>query len=237
MTFEQMHKEAELLYESIDSSAAPGFTDEEWGQLLTIGQRKVVLNILKEGIRSNTFNSLALERLVLRDSYVGCFAGDNFYKNTDGTAAWRMTDPFEPKFFWVLDEFVNVVGGSDNIPVKHITYDFYTVNIKNPFREPNADIGYWILNYSTSTPLSATTNYPVFITNGEEVSAYVVIGVLHPDNYPIESGTTYPTVGGTEASCLNPSVHYMIVEESVKLARMSVVDTQGYQLALAEFAK
>lgn len=237
MTFEQMHSEAELLYESINSSAAPGFTDSEWGQLLTIGQRKVVFKILRSGVKRDTFNSRAIEKLVMKYSYIGGFFADDFYKNADGTAAWRLMNSVDPKFFWMLDEYVTVVGKTINVPVKHITYDFYNTNIKNPFRTPNIDEGYWLLHYSDFEPTDPASNIPVFITDGEEVNTYILIGVLHPDNYPIESGTTYPTVGGTDASCLNPSVHHMIVEEAVTLARMSVVDPQGYQLALAEFMK
>lgn len=239
MTFEQMHSEAELLYESINSSAAPGFTDSEWGQLLTIGQRKVVLKILRSGIERDTFNSRAIEKLVMKYSYLGpgSFIADTFYKNSDGTPAWRLINSVEPEFFWMLDEYVTVVGKTNHIPVKHITFDFYNTNIKNPFRTPSIEESYWLLTYSDFVPTEAASNTPVVITDGEEANSYVLIGVLHPDNYPIESGTTYPTVGGTDASCLNPSVHHMIVEEAVTLARMSVVDPQGYQLALAEFMK
>jgi hypothetical protein len=238
MTFEQMHSEAELLYESINSSAAPGFTDAEWAQLLTIGQRKVVLRILNEGINKNTFNQMALEKLVQSDVYTA-FTDDTYFRNADGTFAKRL-DPsvkvFESKFFWMLDEYVSTGTRSvTNIPVKHITYDYYRINLDNSYRTPSATEGYWILQNNTD-PLLSESSYPVFITDGIDVTEYCVIGVYHPDNYPIESGTTYPSTG-TQASILGEGAHYKIVEEAVTLARMSVTDPQGYQLSLAEFAK
>ena len=42
MTAEEMKYEGELLYESIASADAPGYTNKEWSHLLTAGQEKVV---------------------------------------------------------------------------------------------------------------------------------------------------------------------------------------------------
>jgi len=245
MTFEQMQVEAELLYESINSGGAPGFNYEEWGQFFTIGQRRIVLNILKEGITKNTFNRLAIEKLILRDDYSD-FIADSHFKNSDGSPAWILdnsTETFNSQFFWILDEYVDIGVGATlvtDIPVKHITYDFYRVNKSNPFRVPDSEEGYWILQYSgdidVDNPTSIDSILPVIITDGEQVTGYHIVGVIHPDNYPIVSGTVYP-LGGTHASCLNPSIHSKIVEEAVALARMSIVDPQGYQLALTDFNK
>jgi hypothetical protein len=86
-------------------------------------------------------------------------------------------------------------------------------------------------------PTASTDVTQVIITDGTALVGYYIIGVFHPDNYPIVSGIVYPTTSGTQASCLNPSIHYRIVEEAVTLARMSVVDQAGYQLAVTEFNK
>ncbi len=225
MTFNEMLTEAELLYESIDSSNAPGFTPEEWGKLFTIAQRKVVLKILDEGINKNTFNQLAIEPIVKSAVYVPD-AHSTHFVNSDGTFAQSLSTGIRPAFFWILDEYCKS-DSALNISLKRITYDFYRTNLKNPFRVPNVDEGFWILQYDGDQ---------VFITDGSVLSGYQVVGVDHPDNYPIVSGVVYPT-GGTHASMLNPSVHPQIVEEAVMLARMSVIDQAGYQLAAAEFEK
>ena len=227
MTFLEMQSEAELLYESIDSSDAPGFTAVEWGEFFTMAQRKVVLKILREGINKDAFNMLAIEKLVKSDSYTS-FVDSTHFRNTNGTMAKTLNivapgKPFNTKFFWVLDEYVNTATVS-NIEVVRITYDFYRSNLENPFRVPDIDEGFWMVHYN---------NLPVFITDGSALTGYYVVAVEHPDNYPIASGVAY----AGNASWLNISVHPRIVEEAVTLARMSVVDAQGYQLALAEFAK
>jgi hypothetical protein len=232
MTFNEMVTEAELLYESLNSSDAPGFTNEEWGQLFTVAQRKVVVKILEEGVEKNAFNQLAIEKLIQNTTYLAAsFDTDDHFLNSNNTVATRLDVVFNTKFFWILDEYVITATGT-NIPLKRITYDFYRVNIKNPFRIPSNVEGFWVLQYN---------NNPVFITDGTAITEYHIIGVEHPDgypdSYPIVSGVVYPTAGGTQASCLNPSVHPRIVEEAVTLARMSVNDAQGYQLAMAEFNK
>jgi len=230
MTFNEMRAEAELLYESIDSSNAPGFLDVEWGQFFTVAQRKIVMKILNEGINKNIHNQLAIEKLVQTDNYIDLTSTDTHYKNTDGTAAQTIdtgTKEFNLDFCWILDEYVNTAT-INNIPIKRITYDFYRTNLQNPFRIPDIEEGYWVLQFN---------NIPVFITDGTTLTSYYIVGVEHPDKYPISPGIVYPETTGTEASVLNKSVHSRIVEEAVTLARMSVVDAQGYQLALAEFAK
>ena len=320
MTFNELLSEAELLYESINSSNAPGFTAEEWGKFFTIGQRKVVLNILREGIEKSAFNQLAIEKLVQEDPYTSFSTdgvpitnvvitdiGDTFtkaghglvngdkvmlssivtttgidtyttyyvvnvagnvfqlsltsggavvtvaggdgtctvakfshFKNVDGSAAQRLNvgnKAFNTNFFWILDEYVTT-STYGNVPVRRITYDFYRRNLKNPFRKPDLEDEVWMIQFSLDDPTIATSTAPVFIVDAGTtvLTSYRVVGVNHPDNYPIVSGVVYPT-GGTHASCLNPSVHPRIVEEAVTLARMSVTDQAGYQLAVTEFNK
>lgn len=224
MTCIEMRTEAELLYESINSSDAPGFSPTEWALILTVAQRKVVNRILREGINKNAYNQLAIEKLVKPDVYADLTATNTHFRNTDGTLAQTIdvgTKVFDPDFFWILDEYVNTAS-KNNIRLHRITYDFYRSNLQNPFRIPDVDEGYWVLQYN---------NVPVFITDGTTLTSYNIVGVEHPDNYPI--GIATPA-----GDCiLNEGVHSKIVEEAVTLARMSVVDPQGYQLALAEFAK
>ncbi len=220
MTVTQMRTEAELLYESINSSAAPGFIEAEWNIILTAAQRKVVLDILKEGVTRNSLNMLSIEKLIQPDTYTA-FSSDTFFKNSDDTAAQTIntgTKAFETKFFWVLDEYADTASDT-NIRLERISFDFYRANINNPFRKPNSTDGYWMLQYN---------NKPVFVTDGTAITKYSIIGVYHPDNYSL-------AIGGL--CVLNEGVHSRIVEKAVELAHMSVIDPQGYQLALTEFSK
>jgi len=220
MTVTQMRDETELLYESINSSTAPGFIDEEWEIILTAAQRKVVVDILKEGVTRDSFNVLSIEALIQPDTYTA-FTTDTFFKNSDDSAAQTINTgvkAFETKFFWVLNEYADTAIDT-NIRLDRISFDFYRANIGNPFRMPNSEDGFWLLQYN---------NKPVFITDGTAITKYSIMGVYHPDNYNL-------VIGGT--CVLNEGVHSRIVEKAVELAHMSVIDPQGYQLALTEFAK
>jgi hypothetical protein len=217
MTFLEMRHEAELLYESINSSAAPGFTDEEWGIILTRSQHSVVEEILKKGVVRDASTELAIEILFKTNSY-SSFENDDYFKNADGSAAKRSTAILNDKFIWILDEYADTAS-LNNIRLRRITFDFYRINLDNPFRHPHPETGFWIVQKD---------NIPVFITDGTAITSYNVLGVEHPDNYPIDS---------THDCILNKGVQCAIIEAAVKLARMSVIDTAGYQLAMAEFNK
>jgi hypothetical protein len=223
MTCIEMRNEAELLYESLNSSAAPGFTASEWASILTVAQRKVVYDILKEGVTRDSFNVFSIEKLITTDAYT-TFTTSTHFKNLDGTAAQILdvgAKVLDAKYFWLIDEFAKT-STIDNIKLKRISFDFYRENLKNPFRVPDPNEEYWILQHN---------NNLVFITDGTAIIDYYLVAVEHPDNYPI--GTATPA-----GDCiLNEGVHSKIVQEAVTLARMSITDPQGYQLAMTEFNK
>ena len=227
MTCVEMRNEAELLYESLNSSAAPGFTASEWASILTVAQRKVVNRILKEGVTRDSYNIFSIEKLITSDSHTA-FSTSTHFQNLNGTAAQTLdvgAHPLDSKYYWLIDEYVETGVGPtlvSNIKLKRISFDFYRENLKNPFRVPDANEEYWILQHN---------NIPVFITDGTAITKYCIVAVEHPDNYPI--GTTTPA-----GDCiLNEGIHSEIVEEAVTLARMSITDPQGYQLAMNEFNK
>lgn len=64
MTFAEMKSRAEILYESIDSSDAPGFTQTEWGEIFTQAQYEVVNGILEQGAGRNAPNRRALDAII-----------------------------------------------------------------------------------------------------------------------------------------------------------------------------
>jgi hypothetical protein len=215
MTFLEMKAEAELLYESINSSAAPGFTDDEWGIILTRSQHSVVEDILHKGVTRDASTMLAIEILFKTVSY-SSFITDSYFKNADGTPASILNTTLDNKIIWILDEYADT-SAVNNIRLRRVSFDFYRINLDNPFRHPDVADCFWILQKN---------NVPVFITDGSQITAYYVLGVYHPDNYPINSTTD---------CILNSGVHCQIVEGAVKIARMSVIDPQGYQLAVANF--
>jgi len=223
MTFAEMRTEAETLFESIISDAAPGFTNAEWGTMFTAAQRIVVRNILKDGIAKDILNSLMLTALIVYDA-ISDFTTDDFYLNSDGTPAQTIdtsTDNFESDVYWVLDEYA-VTATCSRIPLLRKTYDFYQKNIDNPFTQPDTVDGFWILSLQDTDDVSQSR--PVFITDGSEITNYKYIGIEHPDTYAIASGSD---------CVLHESLHGDIVSMAVNLAHKSIIDPEGFQMAIA----
>jgi len=224
MTFAEMRYEAEILFESITSGAAPGFNDAEWGVIFTAAQRKLVLDILNEGVARNTRNSLILTPLITAGE-LAVADTDDFYLNSDDTPAQTIDTAvvhFPDEIFWILDEYVETAE-YDRIPLLSKTYEFYQKNLDNPFNSPDLIEGFWVIRLNDA---SAATefNRPVFISNGIAITKYHYIGVEHPDNYEIALGSD---------CILHESIHGEIVSTAVKLAHQSVIDPNGFQLAVA----
>ena len=227
MTFEEMRYETEILYESINSNPSPGFDDTEWAVILTASQRRVVRKILRDGINSNSTNRVALTSLIKVNSYAS-FSDSEYYLNLDGTPARELDSVvigdinFDNTIFWILDEYVTTEDLS-RVPLVPITFEEYQSNFNNPFKKPIANNveGFWVLNKLSN---ATGEESPTIITDGTVLTGYKIIGVVHPDNFPIASGSD---------CVLNEWVHADIVMDAVKLAHMSVLDANGFQLAIA----
>ena len=227
MTFAEMRLETQILFESINSDAAPGFSDTEWGYIFTVAQRQVVLNLLREGIALDTRNSLILTPLIVSGE-LAVGATDDFYLNSDDTAAQTIDTAvvhFPDEVFWILDEYVETATIS-RIPLLSKTYEFYQKNLDNPYDGPSTIEGFWVMRRNDD---SAATefNRPVFISDGTAITSYHYLGVEHPDQYSIALGSD---------CVLHESIHGDIVKLAVKLAHLSVIDPNGFQLAVASDA-
>jgi hypothetical protein len=230
MTFAEMRTETEVLYEFVNSANAPGFTDAEWGTIFTAAQRNVVYEILKEGIAANAKNQIAISYLITSESITTAeITTDGQYYNSDGTAAFTFTGAalagMDNMFFWILDEYVSTAT-SNRIRLNRISFDHYQKNLDNPYAQPNDTEGYWILSIRNAN--LANSHRPVIITDGTTPTGYEMMGVKHPDQYPIDDSNN---------CLLNESIHSDIVKEAVALAKFSVDDPQGFQLALLNNAR
>lgn len=227
MTFAEIKRETEILYESINSSDAPGFRDSEWQIILNMAQRKVIWDILRKGLTKDAFTLRMLEPITVYESDSTPYGSNvDYYLNSDDSGALGFT--LDEKVFWILDEYLKT-DDYDRIPLKRITYDFYQDNLKNPYKKPGVkeDEKFWVISSFNST------NYnTVIISDGTTLTnpAYNTIGVEHPDENEIDIADGY-TNG---CSILSKAAHPLIVERAVKLAHLAVLDPEGFQLQLAE---
>jgi len=230
MTFAEMRTEVEVLYEFVNSANAPGFTDAEWGTIFTAAQRNVVYRILNEGIAANAKNQIAISYLIETQTITD-IETTTFYLNSGGTAAYTIdvdldADSFvDEEFFWILDEYASSATLS-RIRLNRITFNHYQKNLDNPYAQPSTIEGFWILSVQDAT--NDNTNRPIIITDGTAITSYNLVGVKHPDTYPIDDSNN---------CLLNESIHSDIVKEAVALAKFSVDDPQGFQMALLNSAR
>ena len=226
MTFAEMKLETKILYESINSSDAPGFQSSEWQIIFNLAQRKVVWDILNKGLTKDAFTMRMLEPITVYANDDTEVANVDYYLNSDNSAAIGFT--LDESIFWVLDEYLKT-DDYNKIPLKRITYDFYQDNLKNPFKKPGIgdDKKFWIISATKGTDYNT-----VIISDGTTLTnpVYKTMGVYHPDENEID------IVDGYTNGCskLAKAAHPLIVERAVKLAHLAVTDTEGFQLQFAE---
>lgn len=78
LTAPQMEYEAKVVYESLASADAPGYTSRQWSILLTQAQEKLVLEVIKQGFDNDEINRRKIHSLlrqgveaeIIQDSHI-----------------------------------------------------------------------------------------------------------------------------------------------------------------------
>jgi hypothetical protein len=218
----EMKYEFKIIYESIASADAPGYTDRELSVLLTQAQEKVVLDICSDGADKDEFNRRALSTLFTSNTQTSFTAGT--YPNS-----YVVTIPTD--YLFALNERGSSTGTGyvrNNIEVKSISYDTYNANIYNPFYKPYEWL-FWRL---------VADGKPTVITDGGTLSSYKIDYIKKPTPIIITTLTTGQEIEGsylTAADCtLDHSIHRKIVYKAAELAKMAIQDQMGYQLQNVE---
>lgn len=237
LSAKQMMYEARILFESIASGDAPGFTPREWSVLLTNAQDKVVYEVYKKGADKDEDSRIAIQALIkyyevenlkkgknLENSYIASLPNDFRYVIVDWCDAH-------------LDDRSKVKG----IRLVPISYDAYFVNLDNPFKRPSKD-KFWKLVHNDEADEAARI---IVTPEGWTVDAYKTRYIKRP--YPIIVDLLPPGKGieylnNTEireqTDCqLHSNTHRRIVEHAARLAYAATLDVQGYQIQSAENAK
>ena len=235
MTAEEMKYEGELLYESIASADAPGYTNKEWSYLLTAGQEKVVKEIIKKGLDRDERYKKAISPILVP------FEETSFTDNTDETPN-SVSVVIDEDVVGVTRERVTI--GSTIIQVKPITQEYYNANINNTLKKPDINYTYWRLDQ-----LNGSDKVHVIITDLDDVAdldKYQYIAVGKPTPIIVEDGdydATYGSIDGVDfsdytagelPSTLGTFIHRWIVQEAVNIAFASDKDQIGYQISATE---
>ena len=133
MNATQMKYEAQLLYESIASADAPGYTSKEWSFLLTAGQEKVVKDIIDKGLDEEERYRKAISSLLIPMSVTGGSLVD--YSTTLPNAI--SVDLDADCLGTTMERGVISYGGTQIVKITPDKLDFYMANINNPLKKPD----------------------------------------------------------------------------------------------------
>jgi hypothetical protein len=215
MTAIEMQYEAKIIYESIASADAPGYTDRQWSIILTQAQEKVVLEICNDGLDKNESN-----RRVVRNLHKTVeIDGDKIYEDVL-FGYYHVIFPSD--FLHPLKEVANY-----SARVKAVSYDFVESNKKNPFEKPSKDI-FWKLFHSEGATI---------VTNGQQLLFYTMDYISKPKPIITKDLPTGAAIEGftDRRDCeLDESVHRIIVDRAGKLAFAYTENPQMYQIQSLE---
>ena len=124
LTAAEMQRESRLIYESIVSANAPGYTSREWSELLTIAQLTIVDNAIEEGIDRNEINRRIVSKLVTHFSQTivsAYLTGGTGAKSTPATWATLTNGSFR----------ISIDGTAYNIDAIDFTGDTTMVNVSD----------------------------------------------------------------------------------------------------------
>lgn len=240
MTAEEMKYEAEILYESIASADAPGYTNREWSYILTAGQEKVIKEIINKGLDREEKYKKAISPLLLPVLVINGVSSNITSNITETPKSLKVV--IDEDTLAVTRERVTV--GTSIIEVKPITQDYYNANINNPFKKPDSNYKYWRLDQ-----LNNPDKVHIIITDLDDVDdldKYQYIAIVKPTpiivmdgDYTVNDGSieglNFSSYTATELpSTLGNFIHRWIVQEAVNIAYASDKDQLGYQISNAE---
>ena len=240
LTAAEMQREAKLIYESIVSGDAPGYTPREWSELLTQAQEFVIQEIIEKGFDRNEKNRKSIDRLIKSATITGGSISAGHLDNS-------FTINLETDYYHIINKYVDV---QDSVPATFekiktvpISHQAYKSNINNPFRKPfvdnnNNDGLIWELVYNDSS----NRQILVIVPNGYTVTNVYLDYLKDPEPIVVPYNYTSGTIEGldlttvtTGQNCeLSSIVQRDIVKKAANLAAAYTRDRLGYQMQKIE---
>lgn len=228
MTAQEMSKEFNIVFESVASMNAPGYTEYEKSVLLTQAQEDIAIEVAQKGMDSNDYARTVLEKLLVRYNSPVIAENSTLITSLTINRVYNVTLPASPAFYYPFIEFAVTGAGGTLYERGCKPVDFNTVftNKSNPYANPYKDL-YWRMY---------DNGYLVIITDGTVLTGLkglylkkpnpIITAVLVGNTIDNETAITQPT--------LNPIVHREIVYRAAMKAYAAMKDQAGYQLQNAE---
>ena len=262
LTATEMMYEAKIIYESIASANAPGYTEREWSVLLTQAQEKVVLEIYEAGMDEDESQRRAISPLFrTSEPIVGAV-------DASTAIASRITlphyDSIVPSYIFDISDLPVGSTASDLFRISNVSigilvnavwvytgaeslsFDAYYKNRYNPFANPDINDYFWYMSFydhKLKIPLilaiidqhvvSPTTDISLIVDYLSKPEPIII----HYSGYNTETleGIALSGFKIADQDCkLHPSVHRRIVERAARLAMATQQEQLGYQLQMVD---
>lgn len=225
-----MKYEAEILYDKIASAGSPGYTDKEWGVLLTKGQQVFLQEIFDPYKSFEETEKLRKDYSLLKKPFTGTVSSSQVGIHTNGQFFDLPTD-----CLYVVQEEA-VIASSNScyngqiLKVKPVTENEYNDNRKNPYKKPAPDALVWRMDFNN--PSSTQVPRHELITDGTfTITTYRGRYLKYPQD--IVPYTPDGTTSALQNSELPDIAHRAIIERAVRIATAST-NPQEYQVKLNE---
>lgn len=245
LTASEMMYEAKVLYESMASADAPGFTPREWSVLLTQAQEKVV-NELCLLLDKNEFTRKQLANLLnyghISGGSITSAVSITGYNNSSIVSLTSLNETvngfiYKPLFFY---EQRGHTATLTNIKIKEVDQEYPWSNLDNPYKRPGK-LTFWQLPYKDDSVIVITDNgslthyytayikkpYPIIVPD----TAYTINMTL--EGYNLFSGTNPDSqlIRNYGVNCrLHTSLHRTIVQEAALSAKAVNKEDKAFQL-------
>ena len=225
LTAPEMWYEARLLYESIASADAPGYTSRDWSLILTQAQEKVLRDIIDEGVEKNDINKLVLSPITKTKSNLTITPDSTVVIPNSYSILENTFNPFHIESEFVYNSSLNPIS---LIAVKSMEFNSYGLTSKNPFEKPSNKVVFWRM---------VTDGKVVIVGDGSTINKYLVTYIDRPTPIVVAALTAPQAIEGITAATdckLHHSVHRKIVEKAASLANAYIKDQVGYQISNVE---
>lgn len=230
MTATEMKDLFLIEYDRIASLDAPGYTEKEISELLSAAQEELVFHVYnpmgnkyREGVEEMELSTVDLQELV---------SESNLTASDDQDGVLTNGQFFDlPSDHWLtLMEEVTVASddcfNGNQVKVKPIAHDEYSINKDNPFKKPKVNEVTWRLSNSGERF--------ELITDGEyTIDTYTMRYLSKPQPIITDSSVTVDGVEGPLDCALKDTTHRRIVLYAVRIAS-GITDLQAYQIKVLE---
>ena len=224
MTANEMGDELEVIFNKVASGDAPGYEDDELSLILTRAEERFVLqtysgtNKLKEAAEETEKSRKDLDELISNTNITTASTSQT------GSLPNGTLYDLPEDFLYSLAEQVTISSDDEcddgnTLRVKPITHDIYTINIDNPFKQPDNTL-VWRLDYSRTTTSTDPKRHELITDGTYTISEYRLRYLRKLTGITVDRETPANQVNCT----LNEITHRRIIDIAVEILLEITVD-------------